>query len=392
MSAVSGITRPRVPVQTPRLTATSGAAQPRQQDSVSTGDARSRVMNLIADIRSGKIKWAPEIQQKTRQTELTLGNFPCHKYILHAGKKPIDSLKLPTEIVPRHSKPRYEDNTTVDSKLSEKENRKDLAARVSSISDGADEVARQKGERVMVMVEGDNANGKDGIFKHVFRVSPLTNSGVHSIKAPKGDEKGHEFTYRGMKALPDPGQFSFLNRTLYGDVVFGCDTHEKKAACEAAIMEWEYGVTNGLPMTPEGRIALPDAKGHVDPSAIQGPPTRLIKIFCSVSKAEQAARLAARIDDENRRDKMSPADVKGHPEHDDVQTGFANAFASTSTPWAPSYFIPNDNKLTGHRKTAQIVDEVIKDMDPHRPGGQVTARDRAVSRQLKAEVERHANK
>jgi hypothetical protein len=192
-----------------------------------------------------------------------------------------------------------------------------------------------------------------------------------------------------MNALADPGQLGFLNRTPYGDVVFAAQTAEEKAARTASIKELEYGLTMGLPMTPEGHIALPDAQGHVDPSAIQRPPMRFFKIFLNGSSAEQAARLAARLLDERKTDKMSPADIAGHPRHIQVESGYADSMAAASEPWAPAYAIPNDNKTTGWRKVAQIADLILEDMSPQRPTTQVARAEReAMARPLLAEVEK----
>ena len=365
-------TRPTAAVRSATSSQASGSVP---TDSVATGAMSQastnpliRVDRLIRDLRSGNVRYAPEIAAKTRPTELTASNFPCQKYVVHAGAQPLDARKLPTEIVPKGSESRYRDAVTVDSKLTAKETRRDLETRVDRVHDQANELARQKTESVMFWVEGDNADGKDGTLGHLFSLNPLTTTGVKAFKAPSAEEKQHEPNWRVMQSLAGPGQIGFHNRTAYGDVAFATKDEASRAQRLADIKELEYGLTMGLPMTPEGHIALPDANGLVDPSALQRPPMRFIKILLNVSKPEQAARLAERLMNNEKADKISPADLEGHARHDEVQTAFANAFAATSTPWAPSYIIPHDNKETGWRKMAEIVDEVLEDMNPQRPG------------------------
>lgn len=346
-----------------------------------------RVDRLISDIQSGKVKYSPEIQAKIRPQELTLGDFPCHKYILKAG----ETDNLPTEIVAKGEKSKYKGATTLDSKLTTKENVKDLEKRNEAIADSINGLYAQKTESLMVLLEGDNAAGKDGMVKHVFTINPMTTNGQVAFKGANEEERKHEPNWRIMKNLAGPGQIMFHNRSHYGDVVFAAKTPEDKAQRLAEIKELEYGLTMGLPMTAEGRIALPDQKGNVDPAAIQRPPMRFIKVLLGVSKEEQALRLAERLEDDAKVYKVTAADLEGHPKHAEIQGGFADAMAAGSSEFAPTYYLPNDNKVTGWRKLAEIADRVLDDMAPVPPGNKdgMSLEDRQTAAQaLRKEAEK----
>lgn len=346
-----------------------------------------RVDKLISDIQSGKIRYSPEITSRTRQQELTLSDFPCHKYILKAG----ETDDLPTEIVAKGEKSKYKGATTVDSNLSTKENIKDLEKRNEAIADSINELYAQKTESLMVLLEGDNAAGKDGMVKHVFTINPMTTNGQVAFKGANEEERKHEPNWRIMKNLAGPGQIMFHNRSHYGDVVFAAKTPEDKARRLADIKELEYGLTMGLPMTAEGRIALPDKKGNVDPGSIQRPPMRFIKVLLGVSQEEQAMRLADRLEDDAKVYKVTAADLEGHPRHGEVQGGFADAMAAGSSEFAPTYYLPNDNKVTGWRKLAEIADRVLEDMAPQPPGSKdgMSLEDRhAAAKALRKEAEK----
>jgi len=363
----------------------------------------TRVDDLIADLRAGRIRYAPEIQQSlrphyapeiqqsVRPQELTEVNFPSQKYILHAGKEPLDATKLPTEIVARGKDATYKHSVTEKSKKTKKENARDLKHRVKKIHQQVRALYAQFTESVLVLLEGDNADGKDGMLRHVFKLNPATTSGSKAFKSASPEQRLHEPNWRFMNHLPGPGQIGFHNRSAYGDVVFACDTDAERVGREADIKEMEYGLIMGLPMTPEGHIALPDATGQVAPSAIQRPPMRIVKVFLNICKAEQAERLADRLLDKTKLYKASQADIDGHEAHEAVQTSFANAMASTSTAWCPTYIIPNDNKRTGWRKLAQIISKILDDMDCQHPpydGDLDLAGRKEVARPLLAEVER----
>jgi len=62
----------------------------------------------------------------------------------------------------------------------------------------------------------------------------------------------------------------------------------------------------------------------------------------------------------------------------------------SSTPWAPTYLIPSDNKTTGWRKLAQVTDEVLTEMKPQRPVGKLgldPAARMQIAKALRKEVE-----
>ncbi|MBN9419799.1 MAG: hypothetical protein J0I12_30360 [Candidatus Eremiobacteraeota bacterium] len=350
-----------------------------------------RVDQLISDLQSGKVKYSPEIQAKIRPQELTLSDFPCQKYILKAG----ETDNLPTEIVAKGEKSKYKGATTLDSKLTTKENIKDLEKRNEAIADNINGLYAQKTESLMVLLEGDNAAGKDGMVKHVFTINPMTTNGQVAFKGANEEERKHEPNWRIMKNLAGPGQIMFHNRSHYGDVVFAAKTPEDKAKRLADIKELEYGLTMGLPMTAEGRIALPDKQGNVDPSAVQRPPMRFIKVLLGVSQEEQAMRLADRLEDDAKVYKVTAADLEGHPKHAEVQGGFADAMAAGSTDFAPTYYLPNDNKVTGWRKLAEIADRVLEDMAPEPPGNKdgMSMEDRqAAAKALRQEAEKKLRK
>ena len=353
-----------------------------------SADPIAQIDSLIADLQAGKIQYAPEIQSRIRQAPLTLKDFPCQKYMLH------DANNLPTEIVPRKEVPIYREHQHVEGKLTFGETKDDLKARKKSIPDLLETLYAQGSESMLVMVDGDNAAGKDGLYKNTLRIDPLNTQGAHPMKAPKGEALKHHPEWRIMEVLPEPGQITLLNRSHYGDVVFAAKTADGKRARTAEIIETEYGLTMGLPMTSEGKIALPNAKGQVDPSAIQRPPMRLIKVLPAVSDAEQAHRLGERLAPGGKRYKANHGDVAGHPDHSPIQHAYAEAMVAASRPWAPAYVVPNDLKLAGQRKFAQILDETLQNIDPHVPKHSVDYSDGEashVSRKLTREYEAERN-
>ena len=72
---------------------------------------------------------------------------------------------------------------------------------------------------VLLVLQGMDCSGKDGVIKRVFRgVDP---QGVHlaSFKAPSEDELAHDFLWRIHDATPPKGMIGVFNRSHYEDVL-----------------------------------------------------------------------------------------------------------------------------------------------------------------------------
>ncbi|MGI8551770.1 MAG: polyphosphate kinase 2 family protein, partial [Dehalococcoidia bacterium] len=72
---------------------------------------------------------------------------------------------------------------------------------------------------VLVILQGMDSSGKDGVVRHVFtRINPL-GCRVISFKAPTPAELGHDFLWRVHKVTPEKGQIHVFNRSHYEDVL-----------------------------------------------------------------------------------------------------------------------------------------------------------------------------
>src|SRR3979411_3448053 len=72
---------------------------------------------------------------------------------------------------------------------------------------------------VLVVLQGMDAAGKDGVIKHVMSgVNPL-GCEVHSFKAPSAEELNHDFLWRCAKKLPERGRIGIFNRSYYEEVL-----------------------------------------------------------------------------------------------------------------------------------------------------------------------------
>ncbi len=72
---------------------------------------------------------------------------------------------------------------------------------------------------VLIVLQGIDAAGKDGVVKHVMSGVNPQGCKVHSFKAPSPEELAHDFLWRAGNALPERGQIGIFNRSHYEEVL-----------------------------------------------------------------------------------------------------------------------------------------------------------------------------
>jgi len=72
---------------------------------------------------------------------------------------------------------------------------------------------------LLIVLQGMDSSGKDGVIKHVM--SGLNPQGVQvtSFKQPVGEELQHDFLWRTVKPLPERGNIGIFNRSYYEEVL-----------------------------------------------------------------------------------------------------------------------------------------------------------------------------
>jgi len=191
--------------------------------------------------------------------------------------------------------------------------------------------------RVLLVLQGTDTSGKDGVVRHV--VGQVGPAGVHiaSFKRPTAEEAAHHFLWRIRRALPAAGMIGVFNRSHYEDVLV---TRVHHSIDDDAWAE---------------RIA--DIKAFERQLVESG--TVLLKCFLHISYAEQRARLLARLDDPTKYWKFNPADIDERAYWSDYQAAYAAAISATSTDLAPWYIIPGDSKWYRNWAISQLLRDAL---------------------------------
>ena len=186
---------------------------------------------------------------------------------------------------------------------------------------------------ILLVLQGLDASGKDGVVRRVFDGVNPTAVRVTSFKVPAGAETQHDYLWRIHAALPAHGEIGVFNRSHYEDVV--------------AVRMYD--------LAPEKvwRRRYEHIRAFERMLVDEG--TTVLKVFLNVSRDEQRARFQERIDDPVKRWKFRRDDLKVRERFDDWIAAWEEVLTETSTGHAPWYVVPADRNWVKGLAVAELV-------------------------------------
>jgi len=209
---------------------------------------------------------------------------------------------------------------------------------------------------LLIILQGMDAAGKDGIIKHVMSGVNPSGCQVTSFKQPSEEELDHTFLWRQMKALPSRGMIGIFNRSHYEEVLVVKVHPELLGRQKLPVTKYDKDFWQGR---------YDDINNFERHLARNG--TLILKFFLHLSKEEQRQRFVDRLDDPDKLWKFSPADIKERDYWDDYVDVFEDMLSNTSTKWAPWYIIPADYKWAARTLVAAIITGSIKQLNLRYP-------------------------
>lgn len=193
---------------------------------------------------------------------------------------------------------------------------------------------------LLVILQGRDASGKDGTIRKVFGGVNPQGCEVTSFGPPSEDELRHDFLWRVHRRVPARGTIGIFNRSHYEDVV----TVRARALVPQATWRERYEQVNAF----EGILA---ANG-----------VAILKFFLHVSRAEQKRRLESRLADPEKRWKFREGDLDDRKRWGAYTAAYQDALSRCSTPWAPWYVVPADDKRVRDWLVATTVVRTLEQM------------------------------
>jgi PPK2 family polyphosphate:nucleotide phosphotransferase len=229
---------------------------------------------------------------------------------------------------------------------------------------------------VLIVLQGMDAAGKDGVIKHVMAGINPVGCVVHSFKAPSAEELAHNFLWRIDKYLPQRGRIGIFNRSHYEEVL-------------AVRVHPELLERQNLPPGATGKNIwkhrLQDIRGFERHLARNG--TLVLKFHLRISKKEQRKRFLARLDEPSKRWKFSANDIAERGYWDDYMAAYEEMIRETSTEHAPWYVVPADHKHVAWVIVSAAIIAAIGALKPEFPkiSGQALKDLKKAERKLRAE-------
>jgi len=198
---------------------------------------------------------------------------------------------------------------------------------------------------VLVVLQGRDASGKDGVIRKVFGAFNPEGCQVTSFGAPSEAELARDYLWRVHLAVPPRGRVGLFNRSHYEDVLV---VRVRKLVPESA---WSrrYDQINAFE-----RMLVDEG-------------TTVLKFFLHVSRDEQRERLRKRLTDPEKNWKFRGGDLDDRALWDEYTAAYADAIARCSTDWAPWYVVPADKKPVRDYLVAQVVTAALERMAPKYP-------------------------
>jgi PPK2 family polyphosphate:nucleotide phosphotransferase len=202
---------------------------------------------------------------------------------------------------------------------------------------------------VLLVLQGMDTAGKDGVVKHVMSGVNPTGCDVISFKQPNAEELEHDFLWRSYAKLPRRGSIAIFNRSYYEEVLV-VKVHPELLANERLAERAQKDED----FWDERYESIVEMERHLHRSQM-----RIVKIFLHLSKQEQGRRFLARIEDPDKNWKFNTGDIRERKYWKQYQDAYEACVRATSTDQAPWYVVPADDKENARLIVSQILVDTL---------------------------------
>jgi len=227
---------------------------------------------------------------------------------------------------------------------------------------------------LLLIFQGMDSAGKDGVIRHVMSGVDPAGCEVHSFKQPSVEELEHDFLWRTTCRLPERGRIGIFNRSYYEEVLV-VRVHPEILRNQGLPPE----LRNEKTIWDERYRSIVDLERHLHRNA-----TRIVKIFLHLSQEEQRKRFLARIDEPKKNWKFSLADIHERKYWKDYVKAYQDCLHATSTDDAPWFVVPADDKPNARLIVSRIVLDALEGMKLASPKS--TAKRRAELLEIRAQL------
>lgn len=235
-------------------------------------------------------------------------------------------------------------STKAPSDLDKKEIKKETEKLLEELNELQYLLYAESKHSVLVILQGMDASGKDGLIRKVFGQLNPQGVSVSSFKVPTEEELSHDFLWRIHKNAPAKGTIKIFNRSHYEDVL----VTRVHGWCDDTMAQLRFEAINQF----EQLLAL-----HNN--------TAIFKFYLHISPEEQKERLDERIEDETKQWKYNKKDHEEANHWEKYKHMYEDVFEHCSAlPWT---IIPADQNWYKEYLVAKRVVEHLRQLDMKYP-------------------------
>jgi polyphosphate kinase len=192
---------------------------------------------------------------------------------------------------------------------------------------------KASGSRILILFEGRDAAGKGGTIRRFTENLNPRSVRVVALDKPAAHEQGDNYLARYLPHLPNPGEIVLFDRSWYN-----------RAGVEQVM---------GFCEPDEYARFLRDVPEFERQMAADG--ITVIKLWFSITRAEQLSRFVDRLDDPVKRWKLSPIDLASLDKWDEYTRAKEAMFRHTDVPQARWTVIRSNDKKRARLEAMRYV-------------------------------------
>lgn len=198
---------------------------------------------------------------------------------------------------------------------------------------------------ILVVLQGKDAAGKDGLIRDVFGQMNPQGVSVKSFKVPTEEELSHDFLWRVHSATPAKGMIKIFNRSHYEDIIV---TRVHKMIDDN---------------TAKKRMK---AINDFEELLVEHNNTKILKFYLHVSPEEQHERLQERLHDPRKQWKYNERDFVEAALDEEYEKVYEDCFEQCNkVPWV---IVPSDQNWYKEHLIAKMFRDTLKSLDMQYPG------------------------
>ncbi|NNE16095.1 MAG: polyphosphate kinase [Saprospiraceae bacterium] len=221
--------------------------------------------------------------------------------------------------------------------------KKEVAKLADKIKELATKMYANKKHSLLVVLQGMDSSGKDGVSRNVFsKVSPTMVS-AYSFKKPTDEEFAHDFLWRCHKQTPAKGEIKIFVRSHYEDVLI------------QRVHNW----------IDEERVDMRiNAINAFEELLEKDNDTIVMKFFLNLSYERQKEKLIERIEIPEKNYKHNDGDWEQRKLWSKYMDAYENVLNKSKIPWIP---VPADQRWYRNYFVAQKVLEKLESLNMEYP-------------------------